>query len=212
MHFLVLSVLACLATAAPTYDSSDKTAAILRDDRVREDDGRYNFEVETANGIKISQSGSPEGDAGAVTKSGHFSYISPEGIEVKLKFVANENGFQPESDLLPVAPEFPHPIPQFVLDQIAFAEQQRADARARGELLSYEKLHVLLRAPVVKRRARYNDDDGEEDEEAVGGYLEAWHTDDDDVRAGDVMSTGAGRCPELLTTKKQTGNRAGFYT
>ncbi|KAK3874680.1 hypothetical protein Pcinc_020390 [Petrolisthes cinctipes] len=137
---VVLSILACLATAAPTYDSSsDKTAAILRDDRVREDDGRYNFEVETANGITISQSGSPEGDAGAVTKSGHFSYISPEGIEVKLKFVANENGFQPESDLLPVAPEFPHPIPQFVLDQIAFAEQQRADARARGELLSYEK-------------------------------------------------------------------------
>lgn len=43
-----------------------------------------------------------------------------------MKFVANENGFQPQSDLLPVAPEFPHPIPDFVLEQIAFAAQQDA--------------------------------------------------------------------------------------
>lgn len=72
---VVLSLLVCLAAAAPDYSSasSEKTAAILRDDRIREDDGRYNFEVETANGIQISQSGNPEGDAGAVTKSGHFS-------------------------------------------------------------------------------------------------------------------------------------------
>jgi len=49
-----------------------------------------------------------------------------DGEAVPLTFVANENGFQPESSLLPVAPAFPHPIPQFVLDQIAFAAEQRA--------------------------------------------------------------------------------------
>lgn len=58
-----------------------------------------------------------------------------------MKFVANENGFQPESDLLPVAPEFPHVIPDFVLKQIAFAAEQDA-RRARGELTSSEERYL----------------------------------------------------------------------
>ena len=60
------------------------------------------------------------------------SYTAPDGTPVHLKFVADENGFQPESVLLPVAPEFPHPIPQFVLDQIARAAKEDAD-KARGD-------------------------------------------------------------------------------
>lgn len=67
------------------------------------------------------------------------SYTAPDGTLVEMKFVANENGFQPESSLLPVAPEFPHPIPQFVLDQIAFAAEQDA-ARARGDLDDSDEL------------------------------------------------------------------------
>jgi len=58
-------------------------------------------------------------------------YTAPDGTPVHVTFVADENGFQPQSDLLPVAPEFPHPIPQFVLDQIAFAAEEDA-ARARA--------------------------------------------------------------------------------
>lgn len=61
-----------------------------------------------------------------------FRYTAPDGTLVEVKFVANENGFQPQSDILPVAPEFPHPIPQFVLDQIAKAAEEDA-ARARAE-------------------------------------------------------------------------------
>lgn len=58
--------------------------------------------------------------------SSPYRYTAPDGTLVHVKFVANENGFQPQSDLLPVAPEFPHPIPDFVLEQIAFAAQQDA--------------------------------------------------------------------------------------
>lgn len=47
-----------------------------------------------------------------------------DGRVAEVKYQADENGFQAQSPLLPVAPEFPHPIPQFVLDQIAFAEEQ----------------------------------------------------------------------------------------
>merc|ERR1712215_417495 len=64
-------------------------------------------------------------DDGGANMIGSYKMLNAEGELVDVKFVANEFGFQPESSLLPVAPAFPHPIPQFVLDQIAFAEQQR---------------------------------------------------------------------------------------
>lgn len=42
--------------------------------------------------------------------------------------MADENGFQATGDVLPVAPEFPHPIPDFVLRQIEKAQQEDAAA------------------------------------------------------------------------------------
>lgn len=68
---VILAVLASVALAAPT--SSEREAPILRDERIREDDGRYNFEVETGNGISISQSGSPGEETGAINKAGKYS-------------------------------------------------------------------------------------------------------------------------------------------
>ncbi|XP_042888236.1 cuticle protein CP14.6-like [Penaeus japonicus] len=133
MKFLIIAALAAVAAAVPQgygappprYASSEEIA-ILRDDRVIEDDGRYNFDMETANGIVVSESGSPDGPEGAITSAGSFSYTAPDGTPVSLQFVADENGFQPQGAHLPVAPEFPHPIPQFVLDQIAFAAEEDA--------------------------------------------------------------------------------------
>merc|ERR1711962_1249614 len=60
---------------------------------------------------------------------GDFSHESVEVLRDE-RVAPHDNGFQPESSLLPVAPAFPHPIPKFVMDQIHFAEQQRA-ARAQ---------------------------------------------------------------------------------
>ncbi|XP_042888234.1 cuticle protein CP14.6-like [Penaeus japonicus] len=133
MKFLIIAALAAVAAAdtqgygapPPRYASSEEIA-ILRDDRVIEDDGRYNFDMETANGIVVSESGSPDGPEGAITSAGSFSYTAPDGSDIHLQFVADENGFQPQGAHLPVAPEFPHPIPQFVLDQIAFAAEEDA--------------------------------------------------------------------------------------
>ncbi|XP_066944480.1 cuticle protein AMP1A-like [Macrobrachium rosenbergii] len=140
MKFVILAALAAVVVAAPQEYGVDsrEVVPILRDERVQEDDGRYNFDVETGNGIAISQSGSPVSEGAIASVSSQFSYTAPDGTPVVLKFVADENGFQPQSDLLPVAPEFPHPIPQFVLDQIATAEAQRA-AIARGEEVVYQK-------------------------------------------------------------------------
>lgn len=46
---------------------------ILRDNRVHDEAGSYNYDVETGNGIKLSQSGSPSGPEGAVVKAGQYS-------------------------------------------------------------------------------------------------------------------------------------------
>ncbi|KAG0711605.1 Cuticle protein AMP1A [Chionoecetes opilio] len=139
MKIVILSALLALTLAAPEYingglpvdDSSSEedqpdVVPILRDERIQEDDGRFNVDVETGNGIFFSESGAPKGPDGAVVMAGQYSYTAPDGTLVEMKFVADENGFQPESSLLPVAPEFPHPIPQFVIDQIEFAAQQDA--------------------------------------------------------------------------------------
>ena len=65
------------------------------------------------------------------------SYTAPDGTPVTVKFVADANGYQPESALLPVAPAFPHPIPQFVLDQIAKAAAEDAARDSSEEGYSY---------------------------------------------------------------------------
>ncbi|XP_042218318.1 larval cuticle protein LCP-17-like [Homarus americanus] len=135
LDVVILAALVALTTAAPQYnysgsdeDSSEskEVVPILRDDRVLGNDGSYNFDVETGNGIVLSRSGSPDGPDDSVVISGQYSYTAPDGTPVVVKFVADENGYQPQSDLLPVAPELPHPVPQFVLDQIAFAAAEDA--------------------------------------------------------------------------------------
>ncbi|XP_037780411.1 cuticle protein CP14.6-like [Penaeus monodon] len=141
MKFVVLALLAAVARAAPQYEyaapqpqySSKEVVAILRDDRVMEDDGRYNFDVETANGIAVSEAGSL-GAVGAINSAGYFAYTAPDGTPIRLQFVADENGFQPQGAHLPVAPAFPHPIPQFVLDQIAFAAEEDARKAREGKV------------------------------------------------------------------------------
>ena len=72
----------------------------------------------------------------------HFPnrFTFPDGQEFYLKFVADASGYKPESEYLPVAPAFPHPIPQFVLDQIAFAAEEDRDrelSQDRGDYVGY---------------------------------------------------------------------------
>lgn len=95
MPQVILAAVATVAIAAPSFTgyeepeppkyvapassfrqetfSSVEHIPILRNDQVLEEDGHYNFAVETGNGIVISQSGSPSGPEGAVVKTGEFS-------------------------------------------------------------------------------------------------------------------------------------------
>ncbi|EDW93613.1 pupal cuticle protein 20 [Drosophila yakuba] len=85
-------------------------------------DGSYKYEYETGNGIKAEEMGylknaGVEG-AEAQTAEGSFSYTSPEGQEISLTYIADENGFQPQGDHLPTPPPIPIEI-QEALDKLA---------------------------------------------------------------------------------------------
>ncbi|XP_047470128.1 endocuticle structural glycoprotein SgAbd-2-like [Penaeus chinensis] len=105
---------------------------IVKDERVTNEDGSYTVDVETGNGIIASEAGTLNSE-GDIIMTGQYSYTAPDGSVIEVKFVADENGFQAESDALPVAPEFPHEIPEFVLRQIEFAAEEDARAAAEAE-------------------------------------------------------------------------------
>jgi len=138
--FIALSLLA-LATALPQERS---VIPILRSDIVTPDEsGRYSVDFETGDGVARSESGVGSGANGAVENQGVISFTHPDGTPFQLQFVANAlGGYQPQSDALPVAPAFPHPIPEFVLEQIRFGREQAANRpldAARGDYVGYDQ-------------------------------------------------------------------------
>uniref|UniRef100_A0A1I8PSC3 Uncharacterized protein n=1 Tax=Stomoxys calcitrans TaxID=35570 RepID=A0A1I8PSC3_STOCA len=76
---------------------------------VREDGFQYAFD--TSNGIQAAASGAAQGDI-----KGDFSWISPEGEHISIQYVADENGYQPQGDLLPTPP----PIPEAILKSLEY--------------------------------------------------------------------------------------------
>ncbi|KAF2359285.1 Insect cuticle protein [Trinorchestia longiramus] len=119
--------------SAPARGSNERHIAILRDDRVQPQDGSYAFDIETEDGIVRSEAGQNQNEAGVVVQAGQMSYTLPDGTLFELKFVADENGYQPQSDFLPVAPAPLHPIPAFVQEQIDRAERERSASLANSQ-------------------------------------------------------------------------------
>merc|ERR1711955_16356 len=89
--------------------------------------GKYSYNFEGANGIKMSEQGEqkrfgnePE-EVGTIAR-GSYSY-ELDGVTYTVNWVADENGFQPTGAHLPVAP----PMPEYVVKMLA-------DLRAAGKL------------------------------------------------------------------------------
>lgn len=53
---------------------------------------------------------------------GSYSYTSPEGEQITVQYIANENGFQPVGSHIPTPP----PVPEAILRSIKFNEEQQA--------------------------------------------------------------------------------------
>ncbi|XP_018323071.1 pupal cuticle protein 20-like [Agrilus planipennis] len=99
---------------------------ILRFENNNDGNGNYNYAYETGDGIQaqeqgyLKNAGSPNE---AETAQGSFSYTAPDGQQISLQYVADENGFQPSGAHLPTPPPIPEEI-QRALEQNAAEEAQ----------------------------------------------------------------------------------------
>merc|ERR1712025_1303455 len=66
-----------------------------------------------------------EGTSGQSNQKGSYKYTQDDGTVAELRYTADENGFKPDSALLPVAP----PAPQHVQDMLRFIARQQAAGR-----------------------------------------------------------------------------------
>ncbi|KAF0305184.1 Cuticle protein AM1274 [Amphibalanus amphitrite] len=107
---------------APSYGhSSYKPIAILEQEDVHPGDGTYSSRFSTENGIYRSETGVPVPGYGKnaygeaedlYRQEGSWSYTNGYGEEVKVAFVADENGYQPSSDILPTPVPTEYPTPE----------------------------------------------------------------------------------------------------
>ncbi|XP_052872845.1 cuticle protein CP14.6-like [Anopheles cruzii] len=141
--FVVLACVLAVAYAAPPAPAKrqsggggDAEATVVVQDQIINEDGSYAYNYETSNGIKARQTS----DNG-VNANGEYSFTAPDGAQYSVKYVADELGFHPEGDHLPVEP----PAPEHV---IKLLEDLRASPPSDPEfnLASLEATLARLRA------------------------------------------------------------------
>ncbi|XP_019870431.1 larval cuticle protein LCP-17-like [Aethina tumida] len=112
-------VLAFVAAAYGATLSSERDAPILSQESDISPDGSFRTAYATGNGISAQEQGVLK-NAGSQDEAeevqGSSQYTAPDGSQIAIQYIANENGYQPQGAHLPVAPA-PPPIP----DQIARA-------------------------------------------------------------------------------------------
>ncbi|XP_017785772.1 PREDICTED: endocuticle structural glycoprotein ABD-4-like [Nicrophorus vespilloides] len=113
--FFLVGVLGCAL-------AEKEEIPIISQESVLEPDGSYRHSYETGDGIKAEVIGELKtiGDETVAVAHGSYSYPAEDGKTYQVSYVADENGYQPIGDHLPVAPEIPAIIKKS-LDYLATA-------------------------------------------------------------------------------------------
>ncbi|XP_066145222.1 pupal cuticle protein 20-like isoform X2 [Euwallacea fornicatus] len=84
----------------------DPQFRILRFNNDNSGTGDYSFAFETENQIRQQEVGEQRviGNEQATNVRGSYSYVTPEGQQISVNYVADENGFRAEGDHLPTQP------------------------------------------------------------------------------------------------------------
>ncbi|XP_065077657.1 cuticle protein CP14.6-like [Ochlerotatus camptorhynchus] len=115
----IIAILVAVAYAAPQGQSDADTPIVSQNSDIQPD-GSFNYAFETGNGIKVEDQGTikivkvPKTDAtgraigeeeiSVSVQTGSYQYTAPDGQIYTVRYIADENGFQPQGDHLPVGP------------------------------------------------------------------------------------------------------------
>lgn len=84
---------------ATSLEQQKPPIPIIRSESKHNDDGSYDFQYETGNGISVAEQGyvknAGQQDNEIQVAQGYFQYTSDDGTPISLKYIADENGFQP---------------------------------------------------------------------------------------------------------------------
>ncbi|TMW50282.1 hypothetical protein DOY81_004634 [Sarcophaga bullata] len=81
------------------------------------DEHGYEYSYETTNGIRASAVGDEHGNV-----HGDFEWVDHKGDHIAVQYLADENGYQPSSAVLPT----PHPIPVAILKSLEYIRSHPA--------------------------------------------------------------------------------------
>ncbi|GJQ71766.1 hypothetical protein Trydic_g11459 [Trypoxylus dichotomus] len=118
-------ILAVIGASLAQVPGKRTYVSILRQRQEIDPIGSYNWQFETENGITANEQGrirpisGQAGSVEALRAEGEYKYTSPDGIPIYVNYVADEDGFQPQSDILPTPP----PVPEYIIRSL---EWQRA--------------------------------------------------------------------------------------
>lgn len=111
---MVSALVACASALSPVKSSQNsQNVGIVRSDSEVNSDGTYHYSFEAENGISAQEQGQLKanvGEDGAIEAQGSYQYTAPDGTPISVQYVANENGYQPQGEHIPVAPEIPEQI------------------------------------------------------------------------------------------------------
>ncbi|CAG9769048.1 unnamed protein product [Ceutorhynchus assimilis] len=122
---VIFSGLVAIVLSAPTQEP----VAIVSQDSDIHPDGTFQWGYESADGTKQEQNGAPKpvDDEIAEVVQGSVSWTDPEGGKHELRYIADENGFQPQGADVPVAPEIPAQIVRALEWNAAHPEQEEKE-------------------------------------------------------------------------------------
>lgn len=98
----------CIRHHCPTFECNTSKTCFTKEKKINFFSFFINFSFETSNGISENEQGQlrliPGDEAESVVVQGAYSWVDPEGNSHSVRYVADENGFQPESADIPQAP------------------------------------------------------------------------------------------------------------